>query len=72
MQYKLEAAVARYLADLHTARSLGAGVPELSYYPYLAALLNAVGATLKPRVLCLSALANTGAGHPDFGLFTAS
>ena len=70
MVSKLEQAVAKYLSDMRTARSLGAGVKELSYYPILAELLNAIGADLKPRVLCLSALEDTGAGHPGFGLFT--
>ncbi len=70
MADKLEQAVARYLSDLYQKRSLGAGQPERSYYPILADLLNAVGADLRPAVLCLSELENTGAGHPDFGLFT--
>jgi hypothetical protein len=34
-------------------------------------LLNAVGETLKPRVLAVSQLKNTGAGSPDAGLFAA-
>lgn len=70
MADKLEQAVARYLSDLCQKRSLGAGQPERSYYPILADLLNAVGADLRPAVLCLSELENTGAGHPDFGLFS--
>ena len=45
---------------------------ERSYYPAVDSLLNAVGADLKGRVHCLSDLGNTGAGHPDFGLFAAS
>jgi hypothetical protein len=36
---KLQQAVARYLSDMRTTRSLGAGVKELSYYPVLAELL---------------------------------
>jgi len=27
---------------------------------------------LRPKVFCLSQLADQGAGHPDFGLFTAA
>ena len=42
-----------------------------STYGPLANLLNAVGATLKPKVFCVGELANQGAGHPDFGLYTA-
>ena len=38
----------------------------------LANLLNAIGATLKPKVFFASAsLADQGAGHPDFGLYAA-
>jgi len=33
--------------------------------------LDAVGATLKPKVFCVGELAQQGAGHPDFGLYTA-
>lgn len=70
MADKLEQAVAKYLYDLHQKRSLGAGQPERSYYPILADLLNAIGADLKPPVLSLTELQNTGVGNPDFGLFT--
>ena len=34
-------------------------------------LLNAIGATLKPKVFCVGELADQGAGHPDFGLYAA-
>ena len=34
-------------------------------------MLNAVGSTLKPKVVCVSQLAQQGAGHPDFGLYAA-
>ena len=44
---------------------------ERSSYGPLANLLNAVGATLKPKVFCVGELADQGAGHPDFGLYTA-
>ena len=37
----------------------------------LANLLNAVGATLKPKVFCVSELVDQGSGHPDFGLYAA-
>ncbi len=57
------------LADIHAT---GGGVAETSYYPALINLLNAVGETLKPRVLAVSQLQNTGAGNPDAGLFSAS
>lgn len=59
-----------YLRELNVIRSTGSAVDETSYYPPLANLLNAVGATLKPRVRCVINLKNQGAGMPDGGLFT--
>lgn len=53
-------------------RALGAGTPETAYYPALSTLLERIGASLSPKVLPLSQLANTGAGSPDFGLFAAN
>ncbi|MCB1769696.1 MAG: N-6 DNA methylase, partial [Candidatus Competibacteraceae bacterium] len=61
-----------YFTALAEIRATGGGVQETSYYPALIQLLNAVGATLKPRVLAVSQLQNTGAGNPDVGLFTAN
>ena len=49
----------------------GGGTGERSSYGPLANLLNAVGATLKPKVFCVGELADQGAGHPDFGLYAA-
>ena len=68
---KLTAAVEEYLAELRRIRSTGGGTGELSYYPPLSNLLNAVGGSLRPRVSCVSQLAQQGAGHPDFGLYSA-
>ena len=72
MADKLIKIVEDYFAELRDVHRLGAGTDERSYYPAVASLLNAIGADLKGRVLCLSDLENTGAGHPDFGLFAAS
>ena len=69
---KLEQIVAAYFADLRDKRGLGAGTPERSYYPAMSKLLDAIGEQLKPKVLCLSDLSNTGAGQPDFGLYVAN
>ena len=66
---KLTAAVEAYFADLRRVRASGGATGELSTYAPLANLLNAVGATLKPRVFCVGELADQGAGHPDFGLY---
>ena len=68
---KLTAAVEAYFADLGRIRASGGATGERSNYPSLATLLNAVGATLKPKVFCVSELADQGSGHPDFGLYTA-
>ena len=69
---KLTTAAEDYFADLRRIRASGGSTPELSYYPPLTNLLNAVGSTLKPKVFCVSAMAQQGADHPDFGLYSAS
>ena len=67
----LAAAVEAYFADLRRVRASGGATGERSIYGPLANLLNAVGATLKPKVFCVGELADQGAGHPDFGLYAA-
>jgi|SRR5579864_9521569 hypothetical protein len=42
-----------YLRKLSDIRRTGSAVPETSYYGPLAALMDAVGATLKPKVRCI-------------------
>lgn len=61
--------VETYLRALRDNRS--AGVAETSNYAALAALLNAAGAQLKPRVRCVLHPKSDGAGIPDAALFTA-
>ena len=68
---KLKAAVEEYLDDLSRIRASGGGTYERSYYPPLTNLLNAVGGSLRPKVFCVSELAQQGAGHPDLGLYAA-
>ena len=68
---KLIAAVEDYFAELRRIRATGGGTSELSYYPPLNNLLNAVGGSLRPGVHCISQLAQQGAGHPDFGVYAA-
>ena len=68
---KLTTAIETYLTELRHARASGGATGERSSYPALAGLLTAVGATLKPKVICVSELADQGAGHPDFGLYAA-
>lgn len=61
----------KYLRELGRIRSSGGGVQESSYYAAFANLLNDVGRNLRPRVHCILALKDQGAGQPDGGLFTA-
>ncbi len=68
---RLTAAVEAYCTDLGRVRASGGATGERSSYGPLTALLNAVGAALKPKVFCVVELADQGAGHPDFGLYTA-
>ena len=67
---KLTTAVEEYFADLRRIRASGGATGERSYYPALTNLLNAVGSALRPQVFCVGELAEQGAGHPDFGLYT--
>ncbi len=61
-----------YLADLWKTRSTGLATNETAYYPALRDAFNAVGRNLKPKVFCQSQLKRSGAGQPDFGLFSQS
>ena len=69
---RLTSIVAEYLGDLRRLRASGGATGELSTYPALSNLLNAIGATLRPKVYCVVELADQGAGHPDIGLYAAS
>ena len=68
---RLTAAVEAYFTELGRIRASGGATGERSSYAPIANLLDAVGATLKPKVFCVGELADQGAGHPDFGLYTA-
>ena len=68
---QLESAAEAFFAELRRVRASGGATGERSVYAPLAALLGAVGATLKPRVFCVGELADQGAGRPDFGLYAA-
>ncbi|MDI6449743.1 type ISP restriction/modification enzyme [Anaerobaca lacustris] len=63
--------VESYLKDVSEIWRSGGGVAEESYYGAMQKLLDEIGSKLKPRVRCVGQLKNTGAGTPDFGLFTA-
>ncbi len=64
-------ALEKYFRDLRDIHASGAGVKETSYYGRLENLLNAVGASLKPKVKAIIHLTNKGAGIPDGGLFSS-
>ncbi|MCY4440566.1 MAG: N-6 DNA methylase [Deltaproteobacteria bacterium] len=68
---KLSMAVEGYFTDLGRVRASGGATGERSSYGPLANLLNDVGAALRPKVFCVGELADQGAGHPDFGLYSA-
>ncbi|MAN81236.1 MAG: DNA methyltransferase [Rhodospirillaceae bacterium] len=68
----MEQAVEEYFARLQALKSTGAATSETTYYSALEGLLNFIGKDLKPKVFCVSQLANQGAGHPDFGMYTAN
>ena len=68
---RLTTAVENYLTDLQRVRASGGATGERSSYGPLVGLLNAIGATLKPKVFCVGELADQGAGHPDFGLYAS-
>ena len=69
---QLTSAAEAYFEALHQVGASGGATGELSTYPALSNLLNAVGGVLKPKVFCVSQLAQQGAGHPDFGLYAAN
>ena len=60
-----------YFTALRIARASGGATGERSTYVALANLLDAVGAALRPKVFCVTELADQGAGHPDMGLYSA-
>jgi len=67
---KLIAAAAAFFAEVRRIRQSGAGTGELSSYPALVNLFNAVDASLTPRVRCIASPKDQGAGLPDMYLFT--
>ena len=67
----LIASVEQYFADLRRVGASGGATAERSRYAPLANLLNAVGGALSPKVFCVGEIADQGAGHPDFGLYSS-
>ena len=68
---QLTTAAEEYFESLRQVRASGGATGERSTYPALSSLLNAVGATLKPKVSCIVEMAEQGVGHPDIGLYAA-
>lgn len=71
MAYSPEQIAEEFFDAVRRVHALGAGTPETAYYPALNVLFERVGASLRPKVLPVSQLANTGSGSPDFGLFAS-
>ena len=69
---KIPQIVEAYFKHWGLVKSLGGSTGEISLYAPLHDLLQAVGGTLKPKVFCVQNLADQGAGHPDFGLYSAN
>ena len=69
---RLTSIVEAYLVDLRRVRASGGATAERSTYAALANLFDSIGATLRPKVVCVLELADQGAGHPDFGLYAAN
>ena len=61
--------LARFLEAIHAVHATGAGVPETSYYPTIARLLEDVGGLLRPKVRPVINIRDQGSGIPDGGLF---
>ena len=68
---KLTTVVERFLTALRDIRRSGAATEERSSYPAVVNLLEAIGATLRPKVRCVLEPADHGAGHPDIALYTS-
>ena len=68
---QLPTATREYFEGLRLARSSGGATGERSTYVALANFLDAVGGALRPKVFCVSELADHGAGHPDMSLYSA-
>ena len=65
-------AIRKYFKRMFEIRGTGGATDETSYYSALENLLNELGKQLKPSVVCNSQLRSSGAGHPDFGLYSKS
>jgi hypothetical protein len=62
--------LSRYLSEVRKTYPMGS-VPETSYYPALAELLETVSLSLTPKDRCIVDPKNLGAGIPDLALLSA-
>lgn len=70
MSNPTEKIIRDYLERMVQIRSTGGATSETSYYSALENLLNEIGKSLKPAIVCNGQLRNQGAGHPDFGVYS--
>ena len=70
MASSIEGIVRRYFERMVEIKSTGGATSEMSFYSALENLLNDIGKTLDPYVVCNGQLRDQGAGHPDFGLYS--
>ena len=68
---KLTAAVETYFANLERMRASGGATGERSSYGPLAKLIRHRRRDPETQGVCVVEPADQGAGHPDFGLYTA-
>ena len=61
---RLTSIVEEYLGDLRRVRASGGATAERSTYATLAVLFDSIGATLRPKVVCVPELAGPGRGSP--------
>lgn len=61
-------AVKAYLDKVANIQATGSGTPETTYYSAITTLLDAIGDSLKPKILTVPHPSGA-AGIPDFGLF---
>jgi hypothetical protein len=67
---QVEIPVQRFFQRMAEIRGTGGATSETSYYSAMENLLNDLGTLLDPEVICNGQLKSTGAGHPDFGLYS--
>ena len=65
----LKQAVREYLQAISKVSPVG--TPELSHYPALKSLFDAIGEQLTPRVRAVVHHSDSGSGQPDLGFFSA-